>query len=246
HAQAGENPELHTLLFRVAHLLQCMLIPVFVFDGKLHPSMKHGKKVSMKAHWLECHFKEEIAAFGFYQHVAPGKAEAELAKMNQAGIIDAIITEDSGALVFGAKVILHRPLSPKTANGKKAKGDPDVYTLYSTDHIHSSENIQLMQGGLFLFAILLGGDYTDGLKGCGQKTAHALCQTDLGDSLLTAVTTMDPTVLDNFIVGWRIQLQSELLNPTIGGASRHPALANKLPDDFLNPQILQLYALPVT
>ncbi|KAK0485584.1 PIN domain-like protein [Armillaria luteobubalina] len=221
HAQAGENLELHTLLFCVAHLLQCALIPVFVFDGKLHPSMKCGKK-------------------------APGEAEAELAHMNQAGIIDAIITEDNDVLIFGAKLILCRPSGLKTGSGKKAKADSDLYNLYLADHICSSENIQLMQGRLFLFAILLGGDYANGLQGCGQKTTHVLCQTDLGDSLLTAVTVMGPIVLDNFLVGWRMWLQSELLNPTIGRASRCLALENKLPDDFLNPQVLRLYALPVT
>ncbi|KAK0470115.1 PIN domain-like protein, partial [Desarmillaria tabescens] len=238
HAQAGENPELCTLLFRLSHLLECALIPVFVFDGQLRPSMKHGKKVSMKARWLEHHFKEIITAFGFYQHVAPGEAEAELAQMNQAGLIDAIITEDSDVLVFGAKLILHRYAG--------ILADPDLYTLYSADDICSSENIQLTQGGLFLFAILLGGDYANGLQGCGQKTAHALCKTGLGDELLTAMTIMGPTALDNFLVGWRTRLQSELINPTIARVSRHPALAKKLPDDFLNPQILRLYALPVT
>lgn len=97
-----------------------------------------------------------------------------------------------------------------------------------------------------MFAILLGGDYADGLQGCGKQTAHALCQTDLGDELLEAMTIMGPTALDNFLIEWRTRLRSELLNPTISGASRHPALANKLLDDFPNPRILRLYALPVT
>ncbi|PBL04470.1 hypothetical protein ARMGADRAFT_1022882 [Armillaria gallica] len=148
--------------------------------------------------------------------------------------------------VFGAKLILCQPPIVRMEAGKKVKADPDLYTLYLADDICSSKNIQLTQGGLFLFAILLGGDYADGLQGCGQKTAHALCQTSLGDELFTAVTIMGPTALDDFLVGWRTRLQSELINPTIPGASRHPALANKLPDDFPNPQILRLYALPVT
>ncbi|PBK81549.1 PIN domain-like protein, partial [Armillaria gallica] len=240
-AQAGENPELCTLLFRLSHLLQCALIPVFVFDGQLRPSTKHGKKVSMKACWLEHHFKEMITAFRFYQHVAPGEAEAELAQMNQAGLIDTIITEDSDVLVFGAKLILRRMEA-----GKKVKADLDLYTLYLADNICSSKNIRLTQGGLFLFAILLGGDYADGLQDCRQKTAHALCQTSLSDELFTAVTIMGPTALDNFLVGWQTRLQSELITPTIPGPSRHPALVNKLLDDFPNPQILRLYALPVT
>lgn len=39
---------------------------------------------------------------------APGEAEAELAKLNALGIIDAIITSDSDAVVFGAQCIIRK------------------------------------------------------------------------------------------------------------------------------------------
>jgi holliday junction resolvase YEN1 len=42
----------------------------------------------------------------FFQ--APGEAEAELAKLNAQGHLDAIVTDDSDALVFGAKHIIRR------------------------------------------------------------------------------------------------------------------------------------------
>ena len=37
---------------------------------------------------------------------APGDAEAELARLNVEGRIDAIITEDSDALAFGASAVI--------------------------------------------------------------------------------------------------------------------------------------------
>ena len=37
---------------------------------------------------------------------APGEAEAELAWLNQVQIIDAVMTEDSDVLVFGATHII--------------------------------------------------------------------------------------------------------------------------------------------
>jgi hypothetical protein len=37
---------------------------------------------------------------------APGEAEAELAKLNSLGIVDAVLTEDSDALVFGANCVI--------------------------------------------------------------------------------------------------------------------------------------------
>lgn len=39
---------------------------------------------------------------------APGEAEAELAKMNQEGIISAVLTDDSDCVVFGAVAVLHK------------------------------------------------------------------------------------------------------------------------------------------
>lgn len=39
---------------------------------------------------------------------APGEAEAELAMLNQASCIDAVITDDGDALVFGALQVIRK------------------------------------------------------------------------------------------------------------------------------------------
>jgi 5'-3' exonuclease len=39
---------------------------------------------------------------------AAGEAKAQLALMNNAGIIDAVMTDDSDAFVFGAQTVLHK------------------------------------------------------------------------------------------------------------------------------------------
>jgi Holliday junction resolvase YEN1 len=39
---------------------------------------------------------------------APGEAEAELAQINKAGLIDAVLTDDVDALVFGATCVLRK------------------------------------------------------------------------------------------------------------------------------------------
>jgi 5'-3' exonuclease len=41
-------------------------------------------------------------------HQAPGEAEAELAKLNAVGLVDAVFTSDSDALVFGARCVIRR------------------------------------------------------------------------------------------------------------------------------------------
>ena len=43
-----------------------------------------------------------------YLSSAPGEAEAELAYFNRLGLVDAVFTEDSDILVFGARYVLRR------------------------------------------------------------------------------------------------------------------------------------------
>jgi Holliday junction resolvase YEN1 len=112
------------LFFKLCHLLKTCTLPIFVFDGPLRPSVKRGKAVRHAPSWIEGRFKLLIDAFGFYCHQvwrlsfslsnpaepstfqAPGEAEAELAQLNAAGIIDAVLTDDSDALLFGATHVI--------------------------------------------------------------------------------------------------------------------------------------------
>jgi Holliday junction resolvase YEN1 len=48
---------------------------------------------------VECHDAEPLSQ-------APGEAEAELAKLNAAGMIDAVVTDDSDAFLFGATHVI--------------------------------------------------------------------------------------------------------------------------------------------
>jgi len=68
HTQMGENPELHTLFYRLAALLEMSIIPVFVFDGPNRPLQKRGRNVVTRPHWMTDRFKKFIEAFGFYYH----------------------------------------------------------------------------------------------------------------------------------------------------------------------------------
>jgi 5'-3' exonuclease len=55
-----------------------------------------------------------LLMFGFLSQ-APGEAEAELAQLSKLGKIDAVLTDDVDALVFGATKILRKSvISPPT------------------------------------------------------------------------------------------------------------------------------------
>lgn len=66
HSQTGENPELKALFHRLAHYLKYGIILIFIFDGPGRPSVKRGKKVGSKPHWLTQGFQELITAFGYH------------------------------------------------------------------------------------------------------------------------------------------------------------------------------------
>ena len=89
---------------------------------------------------------------------APGEAEAELALMNRQGKIDAVLSDDGDALLFGAKCLIRKCVFPRllaalerdilidsnsaTLSGTKAsqhvsttKGDMKTYEVFRSDAI---------------------------------------------------------------------------------------------------------------
>jgi hypothetical protein len=65
--QAGENPALRVLFYRLCRLLTLPIIPIFVFDGPDRPKVKRGINVkTTKPHWLSTPLKKFIDAFSFF------------------------------------------------------------------------------------------------------------------------------------------------------------------------------------
>lgn len=69
HAQAGKNPELRALFYRILRYLKTTATLVFIFDGPDRPSIKRGKQVVAKPHWLTEGFKDLILAAGYHVSV---------------------------------------------------------------------------------------------------------------------------------------------------------------------------------
>ncbi|KAM6489713.1 PIN domain-like protein [Amanita muscaria] len=240
HFNAGENPELRTLFFKLCHLLKTCTLPIFVFDGPSRPSVKRGKAVRHAPSWIEGRFKLLIEAFGFYCHQAPGEAEAELAQLNAAGIIDAVLTDDSDAFLFGAThVIRSRPESK----------DPNEVTMYTRDAIESDHHLQLSPESLILIGVLAGGDYDQtGLRNCGIELANIIARnTHLGEQLVRMFKTYrhKANQLDYSLRSWRnelrkvIALYKDLLKQqfkTIGQISVGEAFPSVTAvDQYVNP-----------
>ncbi|KAF7969563.1 hypothetical protein HWV62_26921 [Athelia sp. TMB] len=175
-----------------------------------------------------------IEAFGHKHHTAPAEAEAELAMMSSEGLLDAIITDDSDALLFGARTII------QNWNIKKDKGMVRIY---------NSQSMPFEQDDFILLGVLLGGDYDNktGLKGCGPKTGVALANTGFGKSLCSAARLRTTDEFKKFLDKWCIDVQQYLrTDPNGHMGSKHRALASSMAIDFPNPDIVYMYTSPLT
>ncbi|BDA47624.1 probable flap endonuclease GEN-like 1 at N-terminal half [Coccomyxa sp. Obi] len=109
-------------------------------------------------------------AMGLWVVQAPGEAEAMCAALNRAGHVDACVTKDSDALLFGAQT-LFQTIKPVT-------NTPNECKLLSVrmDDVRACLGIQ--EGGelaLTAIALLTGGDYhLGGADRVGQKQGLAV------------------------------------------------------------------------
>lgn len=117
YTKAGPDPlgPVRMLFFRLSNLFSLPILPVFVFDGPERPRWKHGSSrplgLDFNRHPLVKSFRLLVRSFGFVDWDAPGEAEAELAWMNQAGLVDVVLTDDVDSFVFGATKVMRKYVS---------------------------------------------------------------------------------------------------------------------------------------
>ncbi|KAI0819165.1 PIN domain-like protein [Trametes gibbosa] len=228
HAQAGENPKLWAFFYHLAMLSERPIHLIFVTDGALRPAIKRKKHVKTTPHWLMEGMRSFAIAFGYSWLKAAGEAEAELAKLNKLGIIDAVLTEDSNALLFGAQVVIR--------NYKRT--DPDIVKVYRANILCKDKHI--VREDIVLLALLLGSDYDPtGLPRCGPAIARRLIQYDLGKLLCAGMRSHSDEDLASFLSQWRLQLCERLrVDPNGFIGRQHAALANAVPATFPDVDVL--------
>ncbi|KAJ3546636.1 hypothetical protein NMY22_g1973 [Coprinellus aureogranulatus] len=208
HVSSASGP-LRPFFFRLCKLLHVPAVFVFVFDGPERPAVKRGTQVqSDRPLWWVDTAKDLIQAFGFHVHQAPGEAEAELAMLNRWGIVDAVITRDSDALVFGATRVL------KTLT---KKGEEWGQTTFLRAASSCSP--------LWLVVIT-----TPGLPGCGGAAAVELARSGVGDGLFTHLhAASSDTSRQMRLDGWK-----ERTRRAIVGNAIQPPLSARLRTSILN------------
>lgn len=233
--QGGRNPELRTLFYRLLKLLALPIHPVFVYDGKNKPLTKRGKTVSSYGTCIPNEMsKKLVQLFRYPHHTAPGEAEAECAFLQKHGIVDAVMSQDVDAIMFGSGMTL-RNWSKEATRGNKNATHVDV--LRSSE---VREKSGLNPEGLILVALLSGGDYdSDGVAGFGATLACEIAKAGFGEELLELVAKDDEAGLQE----WRERLQVEL-ETNESGYFKVKRKTLRVPTDFPDRTILGYYTNP--
>ncbi|KAF8177219.1 PIN domain-like protein [Pholiota molesta] len=233
HQWAGAG--LYVFFKMLTEFIKAPVSLIFVLDGAARPPFKRGHHVQDRPIWMMDLAIELVEIFGYQIHRAPGEAEAELAELNRKGYIHGVISSDSDAVLYGTHCSFE-------GNIPKSERDyPDEYIIYTENAI------ALSPGSLILFALLTGGDYGDGVKGCGPTTALALVRCGYGDRLLSAFRRLDGDAFEQFLIQWRSAVRRELAVNSHHFLSRsQPKLAEDISDAFPDHRILDLYTNPIT
>ncbi|THV08255.1 hypothetical protein K435DRAFT_707930 [Dendrothele bispora CBS 962.96] len=254
YGKEGENPELRTLFFRCAQLINHGFLPLFVFDGPKRPEFKRGKRINKSAHKLVTGMQAIIEAFGFEYRTAPGEAEAELAWLNRIGIIDGILSDDVDTFLFGARTVIRNHSSTHPSSGGSNSLEKCMVVVYNLPH---PDHAGFDPEDLIFIALCSGGDYDGtGIPSCGIKFAHGLALAGFGKSLhkhaLRYARSDEPESrkrreFEEFLSDWRGNLAHELKTNASGFLpSKKPSLASKIPSTFPNIEVLMSYICPET
>ncbi|EDR02503.1 uncharacterized protein LACBIDRAFT_309403 [Laccaria bicolor S238N-H82] len=168
--------------------------------------------------------------------MALGEADAELAWLSKEGYIDAVASEDSDLIVLGAVVVLRNFLH---------EDNDEKVTVYCAEAIRKHAALGFTDTDFLVIALLVGGDYDDGLKRCGIRIATGLARAGLGHRLLHGLS--QSKAADNFLEVWRNELREELRTNDSGHLpSCQPALSNSVPSDFPQLKVINLYRNPLS
>ncbi|KAJ5625712.1 hypothetical protein N7510_002021 [Penicillium lagena] len=240
--RGGKNPELRTLFYRLLKFLSLPIHPLFVYDGSHKPPFKRGKAVSARSYGnapIIRRSKDLIERFKFPWHEAPGEAEAECARLQRAGIVDAVMSNDVDTLMFGSSLTIMN-FSKESGSGTSASTHVTCYGMGKEGY---PSNVPLNRAGMILFAMLSGGDYLpSGVPKCGSKLAAEIAKAGFGEDLLQEITSHGAD-LGLRLNEWRERLQYELEENESGYfATKHKAV--RIPETFPDQTILEFYAEP--
>eukprot|EP00501_MAST-03F_sp_TOSAG23-6_P000025 GSMAST32.ASY1.ANO1.26.1 assembled CDS len=183
---------------------------------------------------------ELLKIMGIPYVLSPSEAEAQCAELEMKGLVYGTITDDSDIFLFGGKRVFRNIFA-----------DNKFVEEYKMSDIE--KGLGLSRKDLIHIALLLGSDYTDGVKGIGIVNACEVVSAFPNSNLSGlekfghwANALQDP--LHSIMKGKKTLSKSILskLTPTQHFMYNHRKQRRVLPKDFPNPQVITAYMSPVT
>ncbi|XP_034233353.1 flap endonuclease GEN [Thrips palmi] len=177
------NMHLRNLFFRTSCLLLLGAKPVFVLEGDA-PDLKlnvmsqrnaaRGLKKSTKTSGKRSRYKgiqkkcqEMLKCMGVHCVQSAGEAEALCAILNERGVVDGCISQDSDCFLYGGQVVFRNFTISATSGGGGGPGfSIDMYRMQQV-----TELLGLSRTKLIGLSLLCGCDYNQGVSGVGKETA---------------------------------------------------------------------------
>lgn len=260
----GMNHTTRTFFYHVLHLLRAGVEPFFVFDGpgkpaekgSRHPTVNQpcrhiaGSRNRIRLTASSARTSADMTCERQLSHViplcrdildnlgvahrdAPGEAEAECAALEKAGIVDAVLTRDGDSFVFGSRTVLQK----LNAESKIA-----MVRRFKMGELEAARPMLLRRQDFFLIAMMSGGDYDEGIPGCGSRIALEAARQGYGSELEQLIKHGRPESL----VRWKAKLVDELRdNQRNRFSKRWVAIANAVTrSNFPNPKVAEYYLKP--
>jgi len=174
------RPHLRNLFFRINTLLSLDILPVVVLDGTcplaksatvqarnaqtwgskvagIPDSPKRQQRRQFTGVLKDC--QRLLVSLGVPCVTAPGEAEAYCAALNQAGLVDAVVSDDSDCFCYGAKVVL-----------RNFSTDPKNFSVSRYCAKQIRQEVSLSRQRMVIMALMLGCDYNPGgVCGVGRE-----------------------------------------------------------------------------
>ena len=103
---------------------------------------------------MQAEVMQLLQLFGIPYIQAPAEAEAQCVELERLGLVSGIVTEDSDVFVFGGKTVYRNIFKEQR-----------FVEVYKADD--AANEMGLGRNEMVALAMLLGGDYTEGVKGVG-------------------------------------------------------------------------------
>ncbi|KAF2703378.1 hypothetical protein K504DRAFT_507948 [Pleomassaria siparia CBS 279.74] len=195
-----------SMFYRICRLLTLNIQLLFVFDGPGRP-WKRGKRGGGQIDYEKLRLLKELLRYmRIPYHEAPGEAEAECARLQRLGVVDAVFSQDSDSLMFGCDFLIRDDRKAKEKGGTdrskdNTKKNAKLVKVIRGHEIRAAHNFT--REGLVLFAMLCGGDYDmKGLPQCGPAIAIRAIKEGLGEGLCLCRTKADCQRWREDLISW--------------------------------------------